>query len=94
METGKITMIVDWEEPHTVHDVRVFPGLAKYYRRFVECYSKIVAPLTNLLKKERYWNCMVKRKIAFKELKRTIIFAPVLKLPNFEQSFEVQMDAS
>jgi len=94
METGKITMIVDWEEPRTVHDVRVFPGLAKYYRRFVEGYSKIVAPLKNLLKKERYWNCMVKCKTAFKELKHTIIFAPVLKLPNFEQSFEVQMDAS
>jgi hypothetical protein len=69
-------MIADWEEPRTVHDVRVFLGLANYYRRFVEGYSNIIAPLTNLLKKERYWNWMVKSKTAFKEMKRTIIFAP------------------
>jgi hypothetical protein len=39
-----------------VHDVRVFLGLANYYHKFIEGYSKIVAPLTDLLKKEKAWN--------------------------------------
>lgn len=65
MDPTKIVAITDWEEPRTVHDVRVFLGLANYYRRFVEHYSKIVAPLIDLLKKERTWNWTERRKTVF-----------------------------
>jgi hypothetical protein len=89
MDPAKIDAFTDWEEPHTVHDVRVFLGLSNYYHIFVEGYSKIATPLTYLLKKERSLNWVEKRKYAFEELKHRIVFAPVLKLPNFEKSFEV-----
>jgi hypothetical protein len=86
---AKIVVVTDWEEPCTMNDVRVFLGLANYYRRFVEGYSKIVAPLTYFLKKERTWNWMEKRKTTFTELKHIIVSSLVLKLSDFEQSFEV-----
>jgi hypothetical protein len=94
MDPTKIMRIAYCKDLCTMHDVRVFLGLANYYRRFIEGYSKIIAPLTYLLKKERSWNWMEKSKFAFKELKQIIVSTPVLKLPNFEKLFEVQMDAS
>ena len=47
----KIQSIMDWETPRSVKDVRSFLGLAGYYRRFIEGFSKIAKPMTDLLKK-------------------------------------------
>jgi hypothetical protein len=56
MDPVKVKVIKDWEEPQKIHDVRVFLGLVNYYHKFIEGQSKIVAPLTDLLKKEKSWN--------------------------------------
>ncbi|KAE8650736.1 hypothetical protein Csa_023415, partial [Cucumis sativus] len=56
MEEGKIVVIRDWEVPRSVTDLRSFLGLANYYRRFVEGFSKRASPLTDLLKKDNKWN--------------------------------------
>ena len=50
---GKIEAIVNWKPPTNVSEVRSFLGLAGYYRKFVEGFSKIETPLTNLLKKDQ-----------------------------------------
>ena len=47
----KIQSILDWETPKSVKDVRSFLGLAGYYRRFIEGFSKLAKPMTDLLKK-------------------------------------------
>ena len=51
MDPRKIKAIVNWEQPKNVSEVRNFLGLAGYYRRFVEHFSLIIAPLTRLTKK-------------------------------------------
>jgi hypothetical protein len=56
MYPTKIRAIEDWEELKIVHEVRSFHGLVNYYCRFVEAYSKILASLNDLLKKNRSWN--------------------------------------
>lgn len=94
MDPRKVEAITDWEEPTTVQEVRSFLGLENYYRRFVEGYSKIVAPLTNLLKKNIPWNWTNKCQEAFCELKCRLASAPVLKRLDFEGTFEVQTYAS
>ena len=52
VDPQKIEAIVNWKPPTNVSEVRSFIGLAGYYRKFVERFSKIATPLTNLLKKD------------------------------------------
>lgn len=49
----KVVAIIDWAMPRKVAELRSFLGLANYYRRFIKGYSRMIAPLTDLLKKER-----------------------------------------
>src|ERR1041385_5915703 len=48
----KVSTVTEWETPTTVGDIRNFLGLAVYYRRFIENFSKIAKPMSELLKKE------------------------------------------
>jgi len=56
MDPMKVQAIVEWAAPATVSDLRSFLGLANYYRRFIKDYSKVAAPLSDLLKKNWKWN--------------------------------------
>jgi len=51
VDPQKVKVITEWLRPTNVTDIRSFLGLAGYYRRFVNDFSKIASPLTNLLKK-------------------------------------------
>jgi hypothetical protein len=90
----KLQAIRDWEPLKNVHEVRQFLGLANYYRKFVEGYSKLAAPLTDLLKKDKKWKWSDKCQAAFETLKEKLTSSPVLALPDFTRPFEVQSDAS
>lgn len=58
MNSSKIVIVVDWQLPTMVHVVRNFMGLADYYRRFVEGFSKLLSYLTTLNRKniKFIWN--------------------------------------
>ncbi|KAL0344340.1 UNVERIFIED_CONTAM: putative mitochondrial protein [Sesamum angustifolium] len=75
-------------------DLRSFLGLANYYRRFIKGYSKIVNLLTDLLRKDQKWEWTIAWEDAFKLLKQAISSQLVLKRPQFDMPFEVQVDAS
>jgi hypothetical protein len=51
VDPTKIKAVKEWEQPHNVSEIRSFLGLAGYYCRFIENFSKIAHPMTNLLKK-------------------------------------------
>jgi hypothetical protein len=53
MDPRKVRDVRNWELPTTVSEIRSFLGLAGYYRRFIEGFSKIVKPLTSLLEKDK-----------------------------------------
>ena len=56
MDERKVQAVIDLPAPTKVTEFRSFLGLANYYRRFIKGYSKIVSPLTDLLKKDREWD--------------------------------------
>uniref|UniRef100_A0A151UHL1 Retrovirus-related Pol polyprotein from transposon 17.6 n=1 Tax=Cajanus cajan TaxID=3821 RepID=A0A151UHL1_CAJCA len=94
IDSAKVESVLQWERPRTVMDIRSFVGLAGYYRRFIEGFSKIVAPLTQLTRKEQpfIWTDACER--SFDELKRRLTTSPVLVLPDSGEPFDVYCDAS
>ncbi|WVZ97431.1 hypothetical protein U9M48_042971 [Paspalum notatum var. saurae] len=94
VDPSKISSVMDWKVPEVVREVRGFLGLAGYYRRFIESFSRIAKPMTSLLEKGVPFNWTKERQAAFDELKKRLTTAPVLTLPDLTKSFTVYCDAS
>jgi hypothetical protein len=90
----KVSDVLKWEPPRTVSEIRSFLGLAGYYRRFIEGFSKIVRPLTTLLKKDREFKWTSACQSSFEELKKRLTTTPVLVMPDLQKSFDIYCDAS
>ena len=93
-DPSKIVAVKKWETPKNITDVQSFLGLAGYYRRFVEGFSIITKPLTNLLKKNVIFKWDAKCEEIFEELKKRLISTPVLTLPSGNGGFVIFTDAS
>ena len=91
---SKVRAILDWPTPESVSDIRSFLGLASFYRKFIRWFSEIAAPLTNLTKKNQSFVWTAMEDTAFNRLKKAMVTAPVLQLPDFEKEFTVTTDAS
>jgi hypothetical protein len=94
VDPSKIEAVVDWKVPSSVHEIRSFLGLAGYYRRFIEGFSKLASPMTKLTRKDVpfVWNEACDH--AFAELKEKLTTAPVLTLPKSGVPYVVFTDAS
>ena len=68
--------------------------LPSFYRRFVKNFSTIAAPLNELTKKDVEFVWGKSQEAAFQELKTCLTSAPLLVLPDFNKSFEIECDAS
>ena len=84
----------DFPVPKCSKDIRVFIGLAQYYRRFVKDFSKIAAPLTRLLGKNIPFQWTDDCQLAFDTLKAALISPPILAFPDFDKPFYISCDAS
>ncbi|CAA0813633.1 Uncharacterized mitochondrial protein AtMg00860, partial [Striga hermonthica] len=71
-----------------------FLGLAGYYRRFIEGFSKIALPLSQLTRKSVKFEWTDRGEARFQELKRRLTSAPVLTIPDPSRSFTIFSDAS
>jgi hypothetical protein len=94
VDPSKVDAVLQWESPKSVFEVRSFLGLAGYYRRFIEGFSKLALPLTKLTQKGQAYVWDAKCEKSFQELKKRLTSAPVLILPNHKESFVVYCDAS
>jgi len=85
MDPRRVSTIEEWPRPKTFREVQVFLGFANFYRRFIRSYSKIIAPLTSLMKGakngkktgELVWNAAEEQ--AFRMVKAAFISAPILR---------------
>ena len=89
----KVRTVVEWPRPQSVKDVRSFLGLASFYRRFIQNFSMKARALTDLTKDGIAWKWEDPEERAFRELKRSLITAPVLHMPDFNRPFVVTTDA-
>ncbi len=94
VDPEKVKAILDWKPPANVTDVRSFLGMAGYYRRFIEGFSTVAKPITQLLKKDKKFVWTEACEQRFQELKKKLTTAPVLTVPDIHKSFEVYCDAS
>lgn len=94
VDEEKVRAIQEWPTPKSVTEVRSFHGLASFYRRFVKDFSTLAAPLNEVLKKNVGFKWGEKQEEAFNVLKQKLTNAPILALPNFQKSFEIECDAS
>ncbi|XP_055959732.1 uncharacterized protein LOC126656815 [Mercurialis annua] len=94
VDPKKIEAVMDWQRPRSVTEIRSFLGLAGYYRRFVQDFSRISAPLTKLTQKGVKFEWTDKCEASFEKLKEILTTAPVLALPSGIEGFTVYCDAS
>nr|XP_051214445.1 uncharacterized protein LOC127332209 [Lolium perenne] len=93
-DPSKIQSIMEKKAPTNQTEVRAFLGLAGYYRKFVEGFSSIARPLTQLLKKDKKFEWTDKCEASFQELKKRLVTAPVLTMPDLTKDFDVYCDTS
>ncbi|KAL0560443.1 hypothetical protein IC582_000848 [Cucumis melo] len=94
VDPAKIEAVTGWTRPSTVSEVRSFLGLAGYYRRFVENFSRIATPLTQLTRKGAPFVWSKACEDNFQNLKQKLVTAPVLTVPDGSGSFVIYSDAS
>jgi len=95
MDPEKIAAIVNWPSPKILFEVRIFHGLASFYRKFIRNFSKICAPMLDTIKKASQpfrWTHAAER--SFQLQKKKIIERLILRLPDFKKLFQVHCDAS
>ncbi|GJR94668.1 putative reverse transcriptase domain-containing protein [Tanacetum coccineum] len=94
VDPAKIESIKDWASPKTPTEIRQFLGLAGYYRRFIEGFSKIAKSMTKLTQKGIKFDWGEKEENAFQLIKQKLCSAPILALPEGSEDFVVYCDAS
>ena len=94
VDPTKIEVVVKWEPPKNVTEVRSFLGLAGDDRRFLEGFSKLAMPVTRLTTKGEKFLWTPKCELVFHPLKEKLTTAPVLIIPNSGEEYEVYTDAS
>jgi hypothetical protein len=94
VDPEKVEAVSNWQQPTNVSEIRSFLGLAGYYRRFIEGFSKIARPMTELLRKDKKFIWIESCEKSFQELKKRLTTAPVLTLPDIQKDFVIYCDAS
>jgi hypothetical protein len=73
VDPSKVQDVLSWNTPTCVDDIRSFVGWAGYYRRFIEGFSKISKPMTELLGKDMKFNWTLACEASFQELKKRLM---------------------
>jgi RNase H-like domain found in reverse transcriptase/Reverse transcriptase (RNA-dependent DNA polymerase)/Integrase zinc binding domain/Integrase core domain len=94
MDPSKIVAMRASLPPTNVKELQRFLGMTGFYRRFIQDYSKIVAPLTVLLRNDKDWVWGKEQDSAFIQLKEALVSSNILRQPDFLKPFVLETDAS
>ena len=87
VDPAKVESVLSWKQPKNVSEIRSFLGLAGYYRRFIEYFSRISKPMIQLIKTESKFEWTPACETSFQELKRRLTTAAVFILPDIWKEF-------
>ena len=90
----KVKAVADWPVPTDVRTLRKWLGLANYMHRYAKDYAQMAKPLTDLLRKDTGWEWTPQCQEAFDAIKKSLVQAPILALPDYSRPFSVVCDAS
>ena len=93
-DPAKIDKIVSWPLPRNTKEVQQFLGLAGYYRRFIQDFSKLARPLHQLTERNCTFKWTPVCQAAFETLKKCLCSAPILGYPDYSKRFILDTDAS
>jgi hypothetical protein len=92
MQLNNVEAVSTWPEPTSKVELQSFLGLANYYRRFINTFSSVVAPLTDATKSDKKaYRWREEQGAAFRAVKRACTTAPVLRLPDTSEPFVVTL---
>jgi hypothetical protein len=94
VDPSKVQDVLSWSAPTSVGDIQSFLGLDGYYRRFIEGFSKICMPMTELLKKDKKFEWTSAYEASFYELKKRLTTALILVMPDMKKPFSIYCDVS
>ncbi|GKD10411.1 putative reverse transcriptase domain-containing protein [Tanacetum coccineum] len=94
VDPAKIESVKDWASPKSATEIRQFLGLASYYQRFIEGFSKIAKTMTKLTQKKVKFDWGDKAEATFQLIKQKLCSAPILALPKGNEEFIIYCDAS
>jgi hypothetical protein len=94
VDPSKVQDVLSWNAPMSVSDIQSFLGLAGYYRRFIEGFSKISKPMTELLEKDKKFKWTAACEASFQELKKQLTTAPILVMLDMEKLLSIYCDMS
>ena len=94
VDPEKVKAVISWERMKSVFEIRSFLGLARYYRRFIEDFSRLATPMMRLIWKEVKFDWDDRCKKAFQELRRRLTTAPILIVLDRGQGYTVYCEAS
>jgi hypothetical protein len=89
VDPKKVKVVEDWPSPKNAQDVRRFLGLANYFRKFIQNYSNMAAPLTALTGTQSQWSWGEREQQAFEGIQHNLTHAPVLALPDQSKDFKI-----
>ena len=93
IDPEKVEAVMSWEGPKSVFEICSFLGLAGYYRRFIEDFSRLATPMTRLTQKEVKIDWDDRCKEAFQELQMRLTISPILIVSDRGQRYTVYCDA-
>ena len=94
MDPSKTDMVGSWPTPTNRKELQHFLGFANFYRRFIRGFSSTVQPLTALTSTKVPFRWSPEAEAAFAALKVQFSTAPILVMPNPEEQFILEVDAS
>jgi len=94
VQDDKVDAVRDWPTPCNLTELRSFLGLCSYYRRFIERFADVAAPLYKLHRKNVAFEWTEEQNDAFDRLKQMLTLAPVLGMPTDNGAFYLNCDAS